>query len=163
MATSFIDCESQLTSRSRPTSSSSEQVHITSQSTSFSHILTPGTSAPSSINPCCCKPSSSSPQAEPTPKGPIFTPDYDPHSPIIPPRPSTPLFLWDSHQHEVFDSSPGTTKFIRIIRLFTWKNLWVCMKGSLPFLVFLAILGFFIWYNHFNNKLLSYYNYSRGF
>lgn len=95
---------------------------------------------------------------------PIFTPDYNPHEPYIPPRPLTPIFRWhESDDDNRFSSNTHGNRFWRTIRLFTWRNLIIIIKGSLPFVCFIGIFFFFIYYSHFNNKLLTYYNYSNGF
>ena len=95
---------------------------------------------------------------------PIFTPDYNPHEPYIPPRPFTPIFRWhESDNDERFSSNTHCNRIWKAIRLFTWRNLIILLKGSLPFICFFGIFFFFIYYSHFNNKLLTYYNYSNGF
>lgn len=97
--------------------------------------------------------------------GPIFMPDYDPHEPFVPPRALTPLFMWESlddlnDQHGLRTNNRTLCK---IICLLSRRNFVVWFKGILSFACFFGIFFFFIFYNHFNNKLLCYYLYSDGY
>lgn len=97
--------------------------------------------------------------------GPIFMPDYDPHEPFVPPRALTPLFMWESLDdvNDLHSLSTSNSKLCKIMRIFSWRNFVVWFKGTLPFVCFFGIFFFFIFYNHFNNKLLCYYLYSDGY